>query len=79
MLAASLRALWLESAGVAGAGLDDAQRSDLAFIFGGIVAMLGDETLPVDVGQMAAFASRPLGAGAVATMASLERADKASM
>lgn len=77
MLAASLRALWLESAGVAEDDLDDAQRADLAFMFGGLVAMLGDEMLPIDVGQMAAFASRPLGAGAVATMIALEGAGSA--
>lgn len=71
MLAASLRSLWLDGAGVAEAGLDDAQRRDLAFIFGGIVAMLGDEALDPDAGQMSSFASRPLGAGAVATMAAL--------
>ena len=37
MLAASLRALWLDSAGVAEDDLDDAQRADLAFMFGGLV------------------------------------------
>ena len=79
MLASSLRALWLEGAGVGEAELDDAQRRDLAFIFGGIVAMLGDEALAVDAGQMAAFASRPLGAGAVATMAALGKTGGAGM
>ena len=74
MLASSLRALWLEGAGVAESDLGDAQRRDLAFIFGGIVAVLGDEALASDAGQMAAFASRPLGSGAVATMAALEGA-----
>lgn len=79
MLASSLRALWLEGAGVAESDLGDAQRRDLTFIFGGIVAVLGDETLAPDAGQMEAFASRPLGSGAVATMAALEGAGGASM
>jgi len=79
MLASSLRALWLEGAGVAESDLGDAQRRDLTFIFGGIVAVLGDETLAPDAGQMVAFASRPLGSGAVATMAALEGAGGASM
>lgn len=73
MLASSLRALWLGAAGVNETCLDDAQRRDLAFIFGGVVAMLGDESLAVDAGQMAAFASRPLGVGAVTTMTALGR------
>lgn len=71
MLAASLRALWLAEAGVSEGELDDAERRDLAFIFGGVVAMLGDDSLDTDRTRMESFPSRPLGRGAVETMAAL--------
>lgn len=73
MLAATLRALWLAEAGLREGDLDDAARQDLAFVFGGVVSMLADETLGADPCSMAAFRERPLGQGVAQTMARLMR------
>lgn len=63
MLASSLRALWLSEAGVSEDDLTDEERQDLAFAFGGLVAMLADRSLALGPGAMASFRGRPLGRG----------------
>lgn len=70
-LTAALRRLWLGHFGLNEASLDPAARRDLAFIFGGAVAMLGDTTLTNEADEVAAFLTRPLGSGARATLANL--------
>ena len=70
MLARTLRAHWMDAAGVGEGDLTDADRRDLAFVFGGVVAMLGDASLG-DAPQAGDFLSRPLGAGVAQTMRQL--------
>ena len=68
MLADALRAHWLSGAGVSEDGLDDASRRDLAFVIGGIVAVLGDTSVDQSPESVAAFFKRPLGRGAAEMM-----------
>ena len=71
MLTAALRKLWLAEVGLSEEDLDGEERRDLVFLFGGVVAILGDEGLSPGPGSMESFTSRPLGRGAVQTMAAL--------
>ena len=68
MLADALRAHWLSSTGVSEDDLDDASRRDLAFVIGGIVAVLGDASVDQSPESVAAFFNRPLGRGAAEMM-----------
>lgn len=72
MLAASLRAHWVAAAGIDETKLSEDDKRDLAFIFGGAVAMLGDSSLD-DGPQVAGFFARPLGASVAQTMRELAR------
>ncbi|MEE8722983.1 MAG: TetR/AcrR family transcriptional regulator [Eggerthellaceae bacterium] len=71
MLVESLRAEWLAVADVAAEDLTEAERRDLAFIFGGVVYALGDGSLGIGAEGMRAFLARPLGQGVAATMTAL--------
>ena len=73
MLSTSLRAHWMAAAGIGEKALSKDDSRDLAFIFGGVVAMLGDPSLD-DSPQAAGFFARPLGAGVAQTMRALAQA-----
>ncbi len=70
MLNDELTRTWLTAAGVDESALTDDARRDLAFIFGGVVAMLGSD-LADDPVALARLFSRPLGRGVAETMAAL--------
>lgn len=71
MLTVALRELWLDRMGLDEASLDPGARRDLAFIFGGIVAMLADTSLTSTPDDFSAFLARPLGGGVRQTLANL--------
>lgn len=71
MLASSLMRTWLSVAGVDEDALADGERRDLAFIFGGVVALLGSADLADNPADLAGLFDRPLGRGVAATMAAL--------
>lgn len=70
MLTDALKSTWLSAAGVDGSALSDDARRDLAFVFGGVVALLGSD-LAGDPAELARLFTRPLGEGVAATMAAL--------
>ena len=64
MLSETLRSHWLAYVGVGEEDLDEGQRSDLAFAFGGAVAMLADPSFGASPRDFTSFFERPLGRGA---------------
>lgn len=69
----ALEHAWLAAADVDREGLDNGQRADLAIIFGGIVAAMGDEDIEPAPSLFAGVMSRPLGRGMLETLSALSR------
>lgn len=68
MLLDELRGRWLDAVGLSEDELDDEQGQDLAFAFGGLLAMLADCEPNVDASVLSGFFTRPLGRGVAETM-----------
>lgn len=71
MLRRRLQEAWLSFYGIDPKALSRDQVIDLAFIFTGVVTLLGDEGFGIDAQDMPLFFTRPLGQGAAATLEAL--------
>lgn len=72
----SITRLWLDAAEIEEPQLNQTERDQLAFIFGGIVSMIAEMGDDADVGRMAELVESPLGKGILASLTAIAERDR---
>jgi AcrR family transcriptional regulator len=72
----SIMRLWLNAAGLKGSQLNQSERDQLSFIFGGIVSMIAGMGDDADIDRMEDLVKSPLGKGVLASLTAIATRDR---